>query len=228
MNQNAFYNKLIKALVRADFRLREQDISPQDTEADRAPLPSSVRMALKLTPRIFEIFTDLELPEGATDLHPFFDSRGIQNRLDRIRDYAEIVALKYVLTQPVVLCVIEADTLTNDQIVEISCQFDQVVVDMLEFSGKIGGLKIGSLHLGGTRLSATGIMLIAFSNHERASKFRNEAQDKCKIHRFWKKTWVVPWIIDLSSNEIIPHRGLPFLPGVINKDAIQKDVFANA
>ena len=136
------------------------------------------------------------------------------------------VALKYVLAQPVILAVVEADQLTQEAMIALARRFDEVVVEMLDVTARLGGVKIGSLELyKGTRLSATGIILHVFFDRRAVSTFTERTQKRCKILHLFKKTWVLPWAVDVSNKIVISHRGLPFLPGVISRDYLEKEIF---
>jgi hypothetical protein len=182
MDKETFYRKLIQALLRSDFRFRARDLSPKDLSTERDKLASVIRQVAQLFgPTI-----------GA--IHPAFDQEAVQQSLNKVREWAVVVCFKYILAQPVILAVVEADQLAHEEIIKLANQFDEVVLEMLDVTGKIGGIKIGSAHLGSTRLSVTGIILLVFSDHALASTFIERTQKKCKIWHFRKKTWVLPWV----------------------------------
>jgi hypothetical protein len=72
-----------------------------------------------------------------------------------------------------------------------------------------------------------GIILNVFFDHTSASTFVERSQKKCKILHFFKKTWVLSWAIDVPNKTVINHRGLPFLPGVISRELLQKEIFGD-
>ena len=157
------------------------------------------------------------LHPGIFELPPVFNQDTVQQRLNKIRDYAALVCFKYVLAQPVIVAVVEADQLAHEESIKLASRFDQAVLEMLEFTGKFGG----------TRLSVTGVILFTFFDHALASSFIEETQEKCKIGHFWKKTWVLPWIVDIPNKEIRPHAGLPVTlgDGVLCAHKLVEDVF---
>jgi hypothetical protein len=224
MDKETCYRKLIQALLGSNFRFRESDLSEEDASKDRDKLGLVIRKGLNLMPLVSEVI-GLKLPEGITDIHPFFDQEGIQQRLNKVREFAGAVCIKYLLSQPVIVAIVEADHLSHEEIVRLVNRFDEIIMEMLGFTGKMGGIKIGSFHLGGTRLSATGIILFVFFDHNSASNFIESTQAKCKIQHFWKKTWVLPWVVDVGNRNVIGHSGLPFLPGILSRDYLQKEVF---
>jgi hypothetical protein len=213
MDKKIFYQRLIQVLLRSDFQLRARDISQEDVTTDRDKLSSVIRLAAQLMPPTI----------GAT--HHVFDQETVEQRLNKVREYAAVVCFKYVLSQPVIVAVVEADQLSHEEIINLANQFDEVVLEMLDVTGKMGGIKVGGIHLGGARLSVTGIILLVFFDHTLASTFIERTLERCKIQHFWKKTWVLPWVVDVSNRMVSSHRGLPFLPGVLSRDYLQKEVF---
>ena len=72
----------------------------------------------------------------------------------------------------------------------------------------------------------TGIILFAFFNHASALSFIESTQEKCKIQHFWKKTWVLPWTVDLPAKQIKRHAGLPMIVRqILSADRLIEDVF---
>jgi hypothetical protein len=143
-----------------------------------------------------------------------------------VHEWATVVCFKYVLAQPVVVAVVEADQLAHDEIINLAHRFDEVVLEMLDVTGRLGGVKVGGIQLlKGTRLSVTGIILFVFFDHTLASAFVGRTQKRCKIWHFLKKTWVLPWGIDVSKKIVISHSGFPFLPSVLSQDYLQKEIF---
>jgi hypothetical protein len=72
----------------------------------------------------------------------------------------------------------------------------------------------------------TGIILFAFFNHAQASSFIENGQQRCKIQHFWKKTWVLPWTVDIPAKQIKRHSGLPItVRQILSADKLIEDVF---
>src|SRR5260370_29370918 len=66
--------------------------------------------------------------------------------------------------------------------IKLAKRFDGVVLEMLDVTGKLGGMKVAGIQLlGGTRLSVTGIILFVFFDHTLASTFIERTQKRCKI-----------------------------------------------
>ena len=149
-------------------------------------------------------------PQNTTDVE-----KVVQQRLDKLRGSAQSIFLKFVLAQPVIVTVVEADKLQHEKIIDFSRQLDGVVSEMRDLTGRIRG----------ARLSVTGIILSVFFDPQSASSFVERSQAKCKIQHFFRKTWVLPWVLDVARKTVNSHRGLPFLPGVIDKSYLQDAIF---
>jgi hypothetical protein len=151
LDKEIFFQKLIQALLRSGFLLRAGDLSKEDLSKDQDTVSSVARTVAQFATPAFR------------EIHPFFDQEIVQQRLDGVRNWATAVALKYVLAQPVILTVVEADQLTQEATIALAKRLDEVVVEMLDVTARLGGVKIGSLELyKGTRLSVTGIILHVF------------------------------------------------------------------
>ena len=201
MDKAVFYQKLAQAMLHFDFRPRASDLTPAGLSTDRDK-PSSIAMAAAQNS-----------PAGVPQ--PVSDQERIQQHLDKIPDWAAAVWYKYVMAQPVVIAVVEADRLAPEEIVGLANRFDEIVQEMLDVTGKLGF----------TKLSVTGIILLVFFDPTSAATFVARAQRRCKIWHFFQKTWVLPWVVDVSNEAVNSHPGLPFLFGVLSADRLQKEIF---
>ncbi|WP_315731008.1 MULTISPECIES: hypothetical protein [unclassified Bradyrhizobium] len=213
MTKEDFYRKLTGALLGQAFQFEANGLSRDEVTKDRDVLTSFTRKATQFVPPVLG------------KIHTVFDEHVVQQSLDKLRQAAPIVCFKYVLSQPVLVAVVEADGIADEKAIEFACLFDSVVLEMLNVTGKMGGIKVGGLHLGGTKLSATGITLHVFFDQASASTFAEHTQQKCKIRHFWRKTWILPWLVDVPGGAVSSHRGLPFLPSVLAKENLQKALF---
>jgi hypothetical protein len=189
-------------MLQSHFRLRASELSEAELATDQDELTSVIRTAAQFSP--------------VGSLQSVFDQASLQRHLDKVHEWAAAVWYKYVLSQPVVVAVVEADRLGHEEIIGLARRFDNVVLEMRDVTGKLGL----------TRLSVTGIILLVFFDHAAATTFVERTQRKCKIWHFFKKTWVLPWLVDVSNKSVKSHAGLPFLPGVLNADHLQKQIFA--
>jgi len=214
MDKETFYRKLTEAMLGTHFLLRASDLAKTDLATDQDKVSSFARTVAQLAPTAI----------GA--IHPFFDQEIVQQRLNEVHAWATLVFFKYVLAQPVLVAVVDADRLTPEQAINLAQRLDKVVLEMLDVTGRLGGAEVAGFQLSkGTRLSVTGIVLHVFFDPKAASTFLERAQKRCKIWHFFKKTWVLPWVVDLANQSVKSHRGLPFLPGVINSEHLRKAIF---
>jgi hypothetical protein len=211
VDKEVFYQKLAAALLHAGFRLEAGDASQDGVSRDRDQTLSTIRNAAEMV-----------LP-----LHPVFDREVIRKHLDKMRDWAAMARFKYVLGQPVVVAVVEADRLADDELVKLAKRFDQDIVEMLDVTSIMGSsIPIGRFRLGGVRLSSTGIILFVFFDHASASLFAERVKKRCKIEHFWKKTWVLPWVVDVADKTVSSHGGMPFFMSVVlDSGRLQKEIF---
>jgi hypothetical protein len=217
MEREDFYRKLIAALLRANFRFRAEDISEADVTTERDRLSSSIRTAVSIVDRLYPIVTAVVGVDAPVDLklHPVFDRAGVHECLDSVREYAPLVCCKYLLAQPVIVAVVEADELAAADAVALARKFDQMVLEMRRFTGKIAY----------TRLSVTGIIFFTFFDHASAAQF-SEYREKCKIFHFFRKTWVLPWMIDVAAHRMERHAGIPIIiRPIIDTDRLAAEVF---
>jgi hypothetical protein len=64
---------------------------------------------------------------------------------------------------------------------------------------------------GSVKMSVTGILLWLFTHKEDAKRFCvGEKENLRKLH-FWKKVNALSWVVDLESNSVTKHKGLPFI-----------------
>ena len=137
-----------------------------------------------------------------------------------MRTWATVVCFKYVLGQPGIVAVVDADQLADEELVDLANRFDKIIVEMLDVTAKM------AVGLGSVRLGSTGILLFVFFNSASASHFAERTRKKCKILHFFKKTWVLPWVVDVANKTVSSHRGFPlFMSVVLNRDHLQRDIF---
>jgi hypothetical protein len=207
MDKGTFYRNLISALQQLDFRLGARDLSNVDTSTDLDLVSVAIRAAVQLaSPGI---------------IHSSFDQERVKQRLSKVSEWAAVVGLKYAFAQPVIVAAVDADRLQPDEMINLAKRFDEVVVEMRDVTARVAGFHL----LSGPRLSVTGVVLFVFFDRALAANFREHTQRKCKIYRFFKKTWVLPWVVDVSNETVNSHPGLPFLSGVLSRAQLQKKIF---
>jgi hypothetical protein len=211
MDRDVFYQKLVGALQHQGFRLEAGDSSQDGVAAERDAGLSAIR----------------NVASAVMPVHPVFDHDTVRGHLDMVRTWARVVCVRYVLGQPVIAAVVEADRLAHEEMIALARRFDKVVVDTLDVTAIIGkSINVGKLRLGGVKLGSTGILLFVFFDPEAASRFAARTRRKCKIWHFWKKTWVLPWQVDVANKTVTRHHGLPYLMSlVLNWDNLRNEIF---
>jgi len=203
-NKSVFYQRLVPALVHEGFQLQAGDFSQDGLSTERDELLSTIRKGAELI----------------VPIHPRFDRETIQQRLNAMRAWAAVVCFKYVLGQPGIVAVVEADRLADEELITLANRFDKTIVEMLDVTAKMDAGP------GSVRLGSSGILLFVFFDSASASHFTERTRKKCKIWHFFKKTWVLPWVVDVPNKTVSSHPGLPlFMSVVLNPDHLQRAVF---
>ena len=211
MEQATFYPKLTQALIQSHYRFRTQEVTSADLDKEHDNLSAAIHFVIK-----YHLLDLLGASTPDFDFDPHFDQVGVQKLLDEIGDYAALVGFKYVLGQPIVAAVINADSYSQEELITFAGRFDTAIMSMLSYTGKVER----------TRLSSTGLILFTFFDHAAATAFVESAQGKCKKWHFWKKTFVIPWVIDVPARTIKRHTGLPLITdSILNADGLRKALF---
>lgn len=205
MDRETFYQKLVVGLTHAGFHVQSGGSTQEGLSSERDATLSTIRQAAGVI----------------APLVPHFDRDVIARHLDMVRAWAAVACFKYTLSQPVMLAAVEADRLSDDGIVALRNRFDQAVLEMLAATAK---LDVGGP--GKVRLGSFGILVFVFFDPQAAARFAARMQKRCKVLHFFKKTSVVPWLIDVANETVRKHRGLPFLmSSVLDYEKLQKDIF---
>jgi hypothetical protein len=207
MDREAFYRKLVAGLTHEGFHVQAGDSSQDGLASDSDRTSSAIR----------------QLTAPFASLVPQFDRDVVQRHIDMVRAWAAIACFKYSLAQPIILAVIEADRLTDNEMIAHKQRFDQVVLEMRAVTAtlEVPGAR-------GVRMGSFGILLFVFFDPEAAARFAGGMQKKCKCFHIFKKTYVLPWLIDVAGCTVRQHRGLPFLMStVLNTDKLQNEIFGD-
>ena len=224
MEPEAFYRKLVAGLSELDFAFRESDLSQDDVEQDDETVAASVRAATQFAPAALQALTGTTIA-GLFSIDPVFDSDALEEGLRPVRVDASLVAFKYLLAQPVILAVVEADELEPDDAIAIAGRFDTALQGLRPLSAMMGGVTLWGWRFGGTRGSVAGFLLYTFFDSEKAAKFRERTQRRCKVVRYWRKTLALPWVCDVAKREVHAHRGLPWTLTALGANGLQTAVF---
>lgn len=209
MDLDTVFSRLGAGLSSSGYRFSADDLTPQAPEADDDPLGAVVRGGLEAAASVTSLIAG---PPGAA-LHVSGDARKLQELLGEIRGYAALAAYRFVLGQPFVVAAVAADGRTDDELVQVAARFDATMLRMRELAAVIGGIQLGKRNLLGARLSVTGILLFVFLDPAAAPRFLAATRARCKFSHFWKKTHVLPWVVDVPRGRVIRHAGFPVILG---------------
>jgi hypothetical protein len=210
MDLDSVFSRLAAGLSSSGYHFRADDLTPQAVEADDDRLGAAVRGALEVAADVTRLVGGAP---GAFALHASGDARKLQEMLDEIRGYAPLAAYRFVLGQPYAVAAVGADGRGDDELVQVAARFDSTMLRMRELSAIMGGIQLGKVNLLGARLSVTGILLFVFLDPAAASRFVATTRARCKFSHFWKKTHVLPWVVDVPRGQVVRHAGLPFILG---------------
>jgi len=205
MDRKTFYQRLVAGLTHEGFHTQAGDSSQDGLASDRDPTSSAIR----------------HFTAPFASLVPQFDRGVVQRHLDMVRAWSTVACFKYSLAQPVMLAVVEADRLSDTDIMALKQRFDQAVLEMRAVTAK---LDVGGP--GRVQLGSFGIFLFVFFDPAAAARFAERMQKRCKVFHFFKKTYILPWMVDVANRTVRKHRGLPFLMStVLNTDKLQTEIF---
>jgi hypothetical protein len=201
MTEKEAFQSIIKFLLNQNYKIDPNSFSYDDLNDDKDPLAKRVRLGMEAV-NFFAKILDFNFE---SELKPAFKSEKFKEDLKRIYPITNYVLFKYVLAQPVIVSLVKADHLSPNDYKTISGQYDKVMLSFREHTGKIMG----------TKLSVTGLIFFIFSDSVKAAEFEEKYQAENKIWHFWKKTWTIPWAIDVSKGRVIKHKKLPVLVGSV-------------
>jgi hypothetical protein len=123
----------------------------------------------------------------------------LQSNLTEFAKYGEVVGIYLKYGQPVILIVIDADKLDDEQLVGRFVLLHNVTKKMRDFSMRI---------IGGA-LSSRTLAFTVFKSHSRAQHFKEALSGQCKKFSLFNKVWVLPYTVDLERKRMYTWKGLP-------------------
>jgi hypothetical protein len=164
---------------------------------------------------------------GSTELRPVYEQETLQKHLNALLEFADCACYKYFVAHPVMVAATQGDGLSKESIIALAKKFEAASFRMQELSAEMGGFKIGSSHIGSTKLSVTSVLIWVFFEQGRAAELISMFQKDLKSHSWATKTWVLPWVIDVPGKKVAEHSGLPFMKGMLSRDFLQKELFSH-
>jgi len=213
MNREDFYAQLTHALVDLDFRFSAADFPQALASQDTDGLARAIRLGVTLLPRLAP-----DLSSFMFKLNSFFDPPGVQRELDSIRQCVDMVCFKYLLSQPIIIAVVDGDRVRNEEALAVTDRVDATLLKFRKYTGTLGF----------TRLSVTGFTLWVFFDSAAAQSFKCDWQAKCKRFHMWQQTWLLPWTVDVTQREVVKHPGaLPvIIPQILSTKSLAARLFS--
>lgn len=212
MTEKEIFEKIIKSLIKQNYKIDPNSITYNDINEDTDPLSKRIRLgieAINFLAKIFDIDFEPEIKSA-------FKYDKFQEDLKKIYPITNYVLFKYVLSQPIIIALVKADDLTTNDFKTITTEYDKLMLQFREHTGKMFG----------TKLSVTGLIFFIFSDSDKAFEFENKYQDENKIWHFWKKTWTITWAIDTTKKRVVKHKKLPILIGnIIDAKKLETEIF---
>jgi hypothetical protein len=190
-----------------DKRLRDQ----RETEGLVAQTDFWIKVAEKVAVPVIAASLGVDAPPSLKfkpSLKLEFDAEAMDDELDELRTFADLVCFKYAYSQPVVVAVV-IDGYGNDP-GQYDSSFQQFDAAMLEFRKFTSSMKAG---FGNVKMSVTGIILWCFFESERAKRFAEGPKERLRKMHFWSKVNSLSWVVDLEKHSLTKHQGLPWILG---------------
>lgn len=201
MTEKEIFPKIIRSLINQDYKIDPASVSYETISQDTDPLSKRIRLGIEAINFISKAF-NIGFESG---LKSVFAKEEFKEDIKRIHTLTNYVLFKYVLSQPIIIALIKADELDQNDYKTITNQYDTLMLNFRKHTGKISG----------TKLSVTGLIFFIFSDSSKAREFENKYQQENKVWHFWKKTWTITWAIDVAGGKVIKHKKLPILLGNI-------------
>lgn len=221
MEREAFYEQFLPAMFRSNFHIDPEHFAKHHVDEDEEVLAARIRSGikgLKVVAEIAGVLFDVDIPTSVMELNPVFQQESFRTDIAQFYPLTTTIFYKFVLAQPVILAVFEADSYESS---DFKARYERYEEILLTFTKHTGGLGKGFMK---TKLSVTGIMMFVFFDSRKAKEFVLQQKNYKKFHMI-RKTWVLPWVIDASARKVISHPGLPWLPAVLDREQLEKEIF---
>lgn len=213
MESDIFYSNLINAFLQQGFHFDIEHFSKEEVE-DKSVLAICLKVGMTIAKAMIDSPTKHLI---STNIHPTFLREDFIHDINKAYSFANLIFYKFVLSQPVLVLAIEADSCNQDKLKSLFEDFDKTVLNFCKHSGTIGMSKLG----------VTGILLWIYRDSNKNWESCNTTIKELKRYHFLKKTWSISWVINVDQKKVYSHSGTPFLPGIINKNNLENSIFNN-
>jgi hypothetical protein len=142
------------------------------------------------------------------------NAKHLDKEFDAIRPYSELVAFKFIVGSPMVACIIEGDERSTADLTLLAMTFKECIMRSTVYTPKPHGV-------------VTGFLIFVFFDSAAEQNFVSSAQQNFRHRDTRTKTFVRPWVIDVTAKKVLPERTSWFDGLAALKPAsLQKDLFS--
>lgn len=118
----------------------------------------------------------------------------LKGEFDDMQQFYPLLAFKFLLGQPIVLCSLDGDALASAEMIAAAEIYDACTKKCLPYTLKPHG-------------TVTGVLLYTFFDAAKAKDFVSNVQQACRYKPgFGQFTSVRPWAADVSNKTIVPEQ----------------------
>lgn len=218
MKNNSFLDKVVQSLLLQNFQVDSNAYTYGLVRGKNDSFSGKVIDSIDITKSVLTIaqFFGSPIDSDCADFKTIFNEEGFKKDLKTLYSITDAVLYKFIIGQPLIVGVIKADSLTHNEICDITDKFDKAILGFRKYTARMKWVK----------MSVTGILIFLFYDKDKAANYCLYELRNCKRWHFWKKTWILGWSIDISSKKIIRHKGIPFFIGpILDTKKLEKDLF---
>jgi hypothetical protein len=144
-----------------------------------------------------------------------FSDEEVRTEMSKLKKLVDLAGIRLDTGAVSLALFVYADNLSDDQMIGRSVMIRDQMKSFKNFSMRL-------------MLSKMGVYASVFHIFEDSSKafhFRQSVQAGCKHMEMFKKSYVLPWGIDLSAKSVWAYKGLPLLS--IKPEEIEAKLFCN-
>jgi hypothetical protein len=131
------------------------------------------------------------------------DNGKLVQALQPFNEMTELTAYKTVVADTIMICAVDGDeVLANDFPGAMDALYG--VIDNVK--KECTGLLRGAMYF---------IILFIFDDPAKSNEFQENYMVSLKKWELWKKTFTLPWVIDVTSSRVIPHSGPPWAMSIV-------------
>ncbi|QJB44778.1 hypothetical protein [Dolichospermum flos-aquae] len=220
--------RVIRSLVKSEFLFSATDLDERRRADDKAATSGLIEktnfwynLAMKGAIPVIESSFNVDIPSNQFRFKPSMQDFNVKEdelgtMILKLGMNMDAVAFRYVYSQPVFVGVKFADSLSLEVRRSLFESFDH---QMLNCRSLTSSMKAG---FGSVKMSVTGFILWVFTNQSEANAFSLIEKESLRKMHFWEKVNSLSWVVDLETNSITKHKGLPIiLDSVFNVKAFE-------